>query len=147
MLGFCFSCNFTGLHSTWLIVCVVVLWSIWLVRNEVVFNDKLLNLKELLFYTVKDVDLANATKEGSLADDCGEILISEAGVLIAMFTGPLPLLGFEGVVLFAEKTTLLLFIESGDASSSELSIGLIIQFKDFGNDGLSLQRLIKLLSG
>ncbi|KAK8683021.1 hypothetical protein V6N13_039096 [Hibiscus sabdariffa] len=45
-----------------------------------------------------------------------------------MFMGPLPLLGFEGVVLFAIKTTLILFTESGTAASYDLfvEVGCII---------------------
>ncbi|KAL4366981.1 hypothetical protein GQ457_05G032660 [Hibiscus cannabinus] len=42
--------------------------------------------------------------------------------LKAMFTSPSPLLGFEGVVLFALKTSLILFIESGAAGSYDLFI-------------------------
>ncbi|KAK8661897.1 hypothetical protein V6N13_091485 [Hibiscus sabdariffa] len=52
LFDFCFARLFTGIERTlWLIAFAAALWSIWLARNELVFNDKSLPATDILFYS------------------------------------------------------------------------------------------------
>ncbi|TYG47690.1 hypothetical protein ES288_D11G360600v1 [Gossypium darwinii] len=63
-----FNIKFSGLLNQWWLTCAAsFLWSIWLARNELVFNKKRLSFDEIMFLaTLHSFYWVKASKEGCI---------------------------------------------------------------------------------